>query len=207
MPRLFLLSPASSTGRRAQILLRPEASFPLAVALRSREGAAIGDVFAFLSGLYFRGKLTYARAFCPEHAYVITPCRGLYTLEQRVTRATIEAFAAVDIHHEDERYRAPLLRDAHDLDEATGHASDAVLLGSIASKKYVEVLGGVFGSRLLFPEAFVGRGDMSRGGLLLRAARENTELGYVPVLEATRRGKRPPKLAPVRGILKGSGGE
>jgi hypothetical protein len=77
-----------------------------------------------------------------------------------------------------------------------------VLLGSIASKKYVAVLGAVFGDRLLFPSDFVGRGDMSRGGLLLRAARAGAELAYEPVLGAQRHGKRPPRLAPVRGILK-----
>ncbi len=77
-----------------------------------------------------------------------------------------------------------------------------VLLGSIASQKYVAVLGAVFGSRLLFPRDFVGRGDMSRGGLLLRAARAGAELAYESVLGAERRGKLPPRLAPVRGILK-----
>lgn len=188
------------------MLMRPAASFPLAVQLRQKEGVPIGEVFAFLSGLYFRGKLTYARVFGPERAFVITPNRGLLTLEQRVTHETLESFAGVDIHHEDDRFRAPLLRDAMDVDEATGGACDAVLLGSIASKKYVEVLRQVFGERLLFPEAFVGRGDMSRGGLLLRAARANEELAYIPVEGAIRRGKRPPKLSPVRGILKASGG-
>jgi hypothetical protein len=77
-----------------------------------------------------------------------------------------------------------------------------VLLGSIASEKYVAVLGSIFGDRLLFPSDFVGRGDMSRGGLLLRAARDGAELAYEPVLGAQRRGKRPPRLTPVRGILK-----
>ncbi|NUP10170.1 MAG: hypothetical protein HOW73_29315 [Polyangiaceae bacterium] len=188
------------------MLTRPEAAFPLALQVRSSAGAPIGDVFAFLSGLYFRGKLTYARAFAPDRAFVITPCDGLFTLEQRITIDTIRRFAEVDIHHEDERFRGPLLRDAMDLDDATGGAADAILLGSIASKKYVEVLGSVFGERLLFPEAFVGRGDMSRGGLLLRAAREGKELDYAPVIGAVRRGKRPPKLVPIRGILKDSGG-
>lgn len=188
------------------MLLRPAASFPLARQLGSPRGAPIGEVFAFLSGLYFRGKLTYARAFAPDRSFVITPESGLFTLEQHVTTDVIERFASVDIHHEDERYRKPLLRDAMDIDELTGKACDAVLFGSIASKKYVEVLGEVFGERLLFPEAFVGRGDMSRGGLLLRAARAKTELEYIPVQGAIRRGKRPPKLAPIRGILKASGG-
>src|ERR1051325_10991404 len=59
---LFLLSPARCDGRRALTLLSPRAEFPLAVQLRRREGAPLGEVFAFLSGLYFRGKLTYATA-------------------------------------------------------------------------------------------------------------------------------------------------
>ena len=188
------------------MIMRQGASFPLAKQLRSARGAPIGEVFAFLSGLYFRGKLTYARAFAPDRSFVITPESGLFTLEQHITLDVMERFASVDIHHEDERYRTPLLRDVMDIDELTGKACDAVLFGSIASKKYVEVLGEVFGERLLFPEAFVGRGDMSRGGLLLRAARAGTELDYVPVQGAVRRGKRPPKLTPIRGILKQSGG-
>src|SRR5262249_32645808 len=76
-----------------------------------------------------------------------------------------------------------------------------VLLGSIASDKYVELLLEILGQRLLFPVDFVGRGDMSRGGLMLRAARSGTELPYGPVQGAVRRGPRPPRLprvAPVR---------
>jgi hypothetical protein len=76
--------------------------------------------------------------------------------------------------------------------------SEIVLLGSIASGKYVDVLTSVFGPRLLFPSAFVGRGDMSRGGLLLRCVRDGAELDYVPVIGAVRHGPRPPRLSPVR---------
>jgi hypothetical protein len=71
-----------------------------------------------------------------------------------------------------------------------------VLLGSIASGKYVEVLLPIFGERLLFPPAFVGRGDMSRGGLMLRCAASGDELEYTPVAGAVRQGSRPPKLDP-----------
>ena len=73
-----------------------------------------------------------------------------------------------------------------------------VLLGSVASPKYVTVLTNIFGPRLLFPIDFVGRGDMSRGGLLLRHARDGVELPYVPILGATLHGARPPKLPPLR---------
>src|SRR5258705_137811 len=69
-----------------------------------------------------------------------------------------------------------------------------VLLGSIATGKYVDCLLEVFGPRLVFPAAFVGRGDMSRGGLLLRAARSGKELAYTPIAGATLHGPRPPKL-------------
>ena len=79
---------------------------------------------------------------------------------------------------------------------------DVVLLGSVASGKYVDLLLPVFGDRLMFPPDFVGRGDMSRGGLMLRCARSGDELPYVPVAGAVRHGKRPPKLTPIKGILK-----
>jgi hypothetical protein len=66
----------------------------------------------------------------------------------------------------------------------------------------VDVLLEALGDRLLFPSEFVGRGDMSRGGLMLRCVRENRELEYAPVAGATRHGKRPPRLVRVEGILK-----
>jgi hypothetical protein len=71
-----------------------------------------------------------------------------------------------------------------------------VLLGSVASDKYVQILHEAFGDRLVFPQAFVGRGDMSRGGLLLRAVDAGEELDYVPVMTSVRRGSRPGKLPP-----------
>jgi hypothetical protein len=202
-PRAFFLSPASASGRRAQILLREEAAFPLAHRVRSPEGAPIGEVFSFLSGLYFRGKSTYARAFGPPGAaFVITPDRGLLGIDEPVTAGMLRAFAGVDVHHEDARFSEPLARDAGTVARALGEEGHVVLLGSIASDKYVAVLGALFGQRLLFPSDFVGRGDMSRGGLLLRAARAGVELAYEPVLGAQRHGKRPARLTPVRRILK-----
>jgi hypothetical protein len=71
-----------------------------------------------------------------------------------------------------------------------------VLLGSIASDKYVNVLLDIFGEALLFPREFVGRGDMSRGGLMLRQVEDREELEYIPVAGAVRRGGRPAKLMP-----------
>jgi hypothetical protein len=77
-------------------------------------------------------------------------------------------------------------------------SSQIVLLGSIASGKYVNPLLEIFGANLLFPQEFVGRGDMSRGGLMLRCAQTGLELNYVSVRSTVRRGSRPPKLFPNR---------
>jgi len=202
MRQLFLLSPARCDGRRAKALLNPVASFALAAQLRER-GAPIGDVFTFMSGLYFRGKLAYAQHFArpPESlpaAFVITTDRGLIAPDVPVGSSDLLAFADVDIGAGDERYRAPLRRAAESLASSVAGDTRIVLLGSIATGKYADVLLGVFGSRLVFPLEFVGRGDMSRGGLMLRCVREETELEYVSVEGAVRRGKRPPKLVPIR---------
>ena len=203
--RVFLLSPASCSGERARILLRDEASFDLARRLRGG-GAPIGEVFAFLSGLYFRGKLTYARAFARaplgvEGVLVITPNAGLLPANTIVTRTRMRRFAAVDIGSGEPRFRRPFLRDARRLAGSLPDGAQVVLLGSIASGKYYDVVADVFGDRLLFPPEFVGRGDMSRGGLLLRAARSGDELTYAPIRGAVRHGARPAKLAPIKGIL------
>ena len=75
---------------------------------------------------------------------------------------------------------------------------DVVLLGSIASDKYVAPLLDALGDRLLFPREFIGRGDMSRGGLMLRCVSEGRELAYVRLAGAVRHGVRPARLLPVR---------
>jgi hypothetical protein len=202
--RIFLLSPARCDGERAKLLVDPHARSPLAARLRQRRGAPIGEVFSFLSSLYFRGKLAYARAFAnpPRGApptLVITADRGLVAPEAHVRREDLLAFARVDIAGGDERYLTPLRRDLEPLAPRLGRTGIAVLLGSIATGKYVDTLLAALGEqRLVFPAAFVGRGDMSRGGLLLRCAREGRELDYIPVAGAVRRGKRPPQLEPIR---------
>ena len=211
MPRVFLLSPANCSGPRARMLFAEGARFDLASRLRTGTGVALGEVFAFISGLYFRGKLAYALEFAapPEPgapltgsgALIITPTAGLRAAETAVTLDALRAFAEVDIAAEDPRYRRPLVASARALDTEIGPDCEVVLLGSIASAKYVDVLLEIFGERLLFPVAFVGRGDMSRGGLLLRAVRAGEELAYAPVKGAIRHGPRPPRLTPVRGIL------
>ena len=201
--RIFLLSPAYAGGERARMILREQAQFPLARRLRGKSGAPIADVFTFLSGLYFRGKIAYATAFArPAHGtpgvLVITPTRGLIDARTRIRLDDLREFAEVDIHESDPRYRLPIERDARRLATKLAAQSEVVLLGSIATGKYVEILLTTFGYRLRFPAAFVGRGDMSRGGLMLRCAVDGQELSYVPVAGAIVNGKRPPKLAPRR---------
>jgi hypothetical protein len=193
MSRVFLLSPANCRGRRAQQVLSPRATFPVATRLRG-EGVPIGELFAHMSGLYFRGKITYAQKFgC---AFVITPDEGLIPAETTITSDRLIQLASGEISLENPQYRTPLERTAQALSNTTGASTQFVLLGSVASEKYVTVLTAIFGARLVFPADFVGRGDMSRGGLLLRAAAASRELEYIPVIGATRHGARPPKLDP-----------
>jgi hypothetical protein len=158
-------------------------------------------VFAWLSALYFRGKLTYAQRFAAggddiPGTLVMAPGRGLTPPEQPISSDELRAMGQIDI--ESDAFVAPLRRDAERLGERCGGAARVVLLGSIATGKYVDPLLEVFGDRLIFPECFVGRGDMSRGGLLLRAARTGEELAYRPIAGAIRRGKRPAKLPRLR---------
>ena len=198
-PRVFLLSPARCDGQRARLLLNARAEFPLALRMRGAGGAPMGEVFSFLSGLYFRGKLAYARAFAVgarggAPVQIITADRGLAPPEAPLRREDLIAFSKIDLGAGDERHRAPLVRDAAALRASLPADATIVLLGSIATGKYVDPLLETFGERLLFPADFVGRGDMSRGGLLLRCVREERELDYIPVAGAVRRGARPAKL-------------
>ena len=203
MNHVFLLSPADAGGERARMIMSERAQFDLAKKLRSDEGATVAEVFTFLSGLYFRGKIAYANAFARVAeglcgALVITPTRGLVDAKTRITLDDLREFAQVDIDEDDPRYRKPLERDAKRLAKKLSRECTVVLLGSIATGKYVDVLLANFQERLRFPADFVGRGDMSRGGLLLRCAADRQELNYVSVAGAIRSGKRPPKLEPRR---------
>ena len=127
-----------------------------------------------------------------------TTNRGLVTPDERVGPDDLEEFACVDLAEAGAAFERPLLRDADQLRARLGETAHAVLLGSIATNKYVAPLMRVFGERLVFPREFIGRGDMSRGGLLLRYAAAGQELEYIPVATAVRHGKRPPKLEPLR---------
>ncbi len=186
----------------------PAAGFGLARQLQSREGAALGDVFSFVSGLYFRGKLAYARRFArppdPDDpiigggVLVITPSAGLRDADTPVTLDSFLAFARTDVDLRNAAYRKPLEQSARALHAAIGADCEVILLGSIASAKYVDLLMPIFGERLMFPPLFVGRGDMSRGGLMLRCVEANLELEYVPLAGAVRHGQRPPRLEPIQ---------
>ena len=198
--RVFLLSPAHCGGKRASFLFNDNATFDLAVRVRRPGGVPLGEVFSFVSGLYFRGKLAYAGAFGrpPEGvsgSLVITTNRGLVPAETTVNLNDLRAMGCVDIAENEGRYRRPLARDARAL-AGLAPPCEFVLLGSVATGKYVDLLLEALGERLLFPREFVGRGDMSRGGLMLRCVEEGRELDYVPVEVAVRHGTRPPKLAP-----------
>ncbi len=200
--RVFLLSPARAGGPRYEMLLRSQAQFDLAVRLREA-GARIGEIYSFISGLYFRGKMVYSEAFAAAPpgippALVIVPGAGLVTPDTVVTVEQLREIAEIPVDESNPAYRDPLLAAATLLNEHSGPDCLLVLLGSIASGKYTAPLIDVFGDRLVFPADFVGRGDMSRGGLMLRCARSNAELSYVPVHGAVRHGARPPKLEPWR---------
>jgi hypothetical protein len=198
--QLFLLSPAYCGGRRASYLLRDGSTLELATKLAAGT-LTLGEAFSFMSGLYFRGKLGYARAF-GRHAtpvLVITPTRGLVPPETPITADVLREFAEVDVDAGDRRYRQPLERSVRMLTRSLGADTRIVLLGSIATGKYVDVLTRAFGERLHFPSDFVGRGDMSRGGLMLRSVASGLELEYTPLAADVRRhGARPPKLPPLR---------
>ena len=180
------------------MLVREQAQFDIAVKLR-KGAATFGEVYSFISGLYFRGKMAYSEAFqAPPPgippALVIVPGTGLVPPETPVTIEQLEAIAGIPVDERNDVYRDALLRSAKLLDEYAGPNCSYVLLGSVASGKYTDPLLEIFGDRLLFPVDFVGRGDMSRGGLMLRSARSGTQLVYTPIQGAARHGARPPRL-------------
>jgi hypothetical protein len=199
--RIFLLSPANIAAIRARFVMREDADFEMAVRLR-QSGVSLGDLFSFISGLYFRGKLAYARAFgnAPpnvEGTFVITSSGGLVSPDAWMTLERLREISSGNMDPSDGRYRSLLDSDAQSLARMCDKSCQIVLLGSIATAKYVEPLLTVFGEQLMFPVEFVGRGNMSRGGLMLRCVESGEQLTYVPVLGAVRHGPKPPKLKPL----------
>jgi hypothetical protein len=190
--KLFLLSPANLSGTRAKQLASPRASFETARRFQSEEGVAIGDAFAFMSSLYFRGKIAYARRFAEPSPliggngiFVITSGFGLVPPEWALTEERVKRMRKIDVDVATRSYTKPLRDHAQLLAKALDGDAEVVLLGSVATGKYVDVLLPILGNRLRFPTLFAGLGDMSRGGLMLRAAREGRELQYT-TLDAPR---------------------
>jgi hypothetical protein len=193
--RLFLLSPARVDGLRAKQLTSPRATFAAAQAYRTTEGVEVADAFAFMSALYFRGKIAYARQFAVPSPliggngiFVITSGYGLVPPEWRLNEERMKKMRRIDIDADTRSYTKPLREHAQLIASALDQEGDSevVLLGSVATGKYVDVLLPILGNRLRFPSAFAGLGDMARGGLMLRAARAGKELQYV-TLDANRK--------------------
>lgn len=195
--RVFLISPANVAGTRGKRLLDGTSPSELGRRLNA-DGAPLHEVFTYMSSLYFRGKLLYARKFCNPPpglpgVLIITPSRGLLRPEALMTRAEMAEISYIRALHTNPGFRDPLDRDARLLADKLEAGTEVVLLGSIATLKYVEPLVAILGVRLVFPQDFVGRGNMSRGGLLLRCCREDRELKYSPVMNAVLHEKRPAK--------------
>lgn len=162
--------------------MSPRARFEAAELYRTAEGVPIALAFAFMSALYFRGKIGYAMHFGGlENTHVIAPGFGLVSPAWCINEERMKILKRTPIDVRRRSYRKPLERDARSLAEKMAAEAEVVLLGSVASGKYVDILWPIFGDRLLFPAIFAGLGDMSRGGLLLRAVRANRELEYSPL--------------------------
>lgn len=200
MKRVFLISPANCNGQRARWIFQKTARSELAKRLRSPQGACLGEVYTFLSALYFRGKLAYACAFAQPPAsgqgiFIITPTAGLLPHDTMIRISRLRGFSRVPISVKNRRYCSSLLRAVRALAARMDSDCEVVLLGSIASGKYLDVLSRVLGDRLRVPVDFIGRGDMSRGALLLRCVKENRELEYVPVSQLPDLRRRPAFIA------------
>ena len=198
-PRIFLLSPASTEGLRAQQLTSPRARFGAAERYRSPEGVTIAEAFTFMSSLYFRGKIGYARHFAappPELALgtqddgilVIAPGFGLVPPNWRITPEEMKKLRRTPVDLKSRAYCAPMKKHVEQLRDLAP-AAWVVLLGSVATGKYVDLLLPALGDRLLFPRDFAGAGDMKRGGMMLRAVREDQELAYVTLAAPRRRAR------------------
>lgn len=198
-PRIFLLSPASTVGLRAQQLTSPRARFGAAERYRSPEGVTLGEAFTFMSSLYFRGKIGYARHFAappPEMALgtaddcilVIAPGFGLVPPSWRITPEKMKKLRRTPVDLKSRAYCAPMKKHVEQLRDLAP-AAWVVLLGSVATGKYVDLLLPALGDRLLFPRDFAGAGDMKRGGMMLRAVREDRELTYVTLAAPRRRAR------------------
>lgn len=143
-----------------------------------------------MSGLYFRGKLAYARRFAGSHdsagdaIYIIAPGFGLVPPHWTITGDTFRQLQRTPVDPKRRAYRRPLEDAAEALAARLGGMGRdmcVILLGSIATGKYVDLLWPVFQERLLYPRCFTGTGDMRRGALMLRAVSSGEELEYAPI--------------------------
>ena len=152
--RIFLLSPANASGIKGQRLLGSTTQSDLGLRLRDG-GAPLGEVYRFISSLYFRGKIEYAQRFQNPPSGVagvqIITGAGLMLPETVVTLGELQRISAVSIDAKNKSYRRALDCDLLRLREQLGSDIDVVLLGSIATSKYIEPVQAVFGKRLLFP--------------------------------------------------------
>jgi hypothetical protein len=155
----------------------------LAERMTRGESVPLGEVYASISSLYFRGKLAYARRFACEPSslgvLVITPDRGLRAPDEPIRLEDLRAMATTAIDEREPAYLSPLTASAKELATRLPAGRSVVLLGSLATRKYLTPLLEVFAERLSVPRAFIGLGDMSRGGLMLAAVRAGRELEYV----------------------------
>jgi hypothetical protein len=187
-PHIYILSPAHAGGKRAQMLFNASAKFELAQRLRT-SGVTLGEAFSFMSPLYFRAKLLYAATFANAPAnlpacLIITPCRGLLPPETVVRLDDLWEISDQRVHLENPKYRDPLERDLRKLSAVIGPQARVILLGSIATRKYIPLLLEALGDRVAIPREFISLGNMSRGALLLRCSREKRQLTYIPTAEA-----------------------
>jgi hypothetical protein len=182
--RIFLLSPANVSGIRGQRLLSPTGESDLALRLRD-SGVPLGEVYRFISSLYFRGKLDYAHRFQnPPRGIAgvqIITGDGLMLPETIITVSELRRISANSIDEKNSDYRRRLDSDLRCLRERVSDDTEIILLGSVATSKYITPIREVFGERLLFPREFLGIGDMSRGSMLLRCCAQGAELEYRPV--------------------------
>ena len=185
--KIFLLSPANLSGLRAKQLASPRAKFQTALRYQSPEGVPIADAFAFMSALYFRGKIAYARHFAdpPDGVLIITSGYGLVTPDWPLNEERLKRMKKIDVDVASRSYTKPLRDHAKQLASMLQPDAQVVLLGSVATGKYVDVLKPILGPWLRFPKLFAGLGDMARGGLMLRAVRADKELEYT-TLDAPR---------------------
>ena len=185
--RIFLLSPATAHGPKASTLVEDPPRTPAARRLQTPGGMTLGALFTHLSGLYFTGKLAYARQFANPPStlavrgvHVVTFTHGLLDPDTAVDLDMLRRFRAAGATEFDTVSRVALEASARSLAEVLGEVRcDVVLLGSVHSTKYTEILEPIFGERLRVPRDLVRRGHLQRGGLLLECVEARRELDYI----------------------------